>query len=287
VIGTRSIQSDVGDTQSDEVPVRVVVERRRACRIRRVARRDEDDHSLSSSGQQDTIRVQQVALPVFLVNGRPRISPERLIPPRVCVAPEVGVPCHADPIELEPLNLEFSCRVLEVIARSRIVPVVEEPLDRIDVHADIDRMRLESLGLRRGDKAVSRGQGTRIRRDVAKDAESTYRSGSTRSWVKCKIRHEGRFVVGGIVGLPYTFAGLLVGQRAGRRLLYRGTVEWGLGLQTAQDLVRRGRERSTSPFHDFRMSRGVVWLEPTLEVDLTYSEVMEGRLRDPVYRGLA
>jgi hypothetical protein len=35
------------------------------------------------------------------------------------------------------------------------------------------------------------------------------------------------------------------------------------------------------------MSRGVVWLEPTLEVDLTYSEVMEGRLRDPVYRGLA
>ena len=118
-------------------------------------RRDEDDHSLSSAGQQDTIRVQQVTLPVFLVNGRPRISPERLITPRVYAAPEVGVPRHADPIELETLNLEFGCRVLEVIARSRIVPVVQEPLDRIDVHPDIGRMRLESLGLRRGDETVS------------------------------------------------------------------------------------------------------------------------------------
>jgi len=31
----------------------------------------------------------------------------------------------------------------------------------------------------------------------------------------------------------------------------------------------------TSPFHDFRLSRGVTWLEPTLSVELTYSEIME------------
>jgi hypothetical protein len=30
----------------------------------------------------------------------------------------------------------------------------------------------------------------------------------------------------------------------------------------------------------------VTWLEPTLTVELTYTEVMEGRLRDPVYRAL-
>jgi hypothetical protein len=75
--------------------------------------------------------------------------------PRVCASPEVGVPRHADPIEFEALNLEFGRRVLQVIARSRIVPGVQEPLDRIDVHADVDRMRLESLGLRRGDEAVA------------------------------------------------------------------------------------------------------------------------------------
>jgi bifunctional non-homologous end joining protein LigD len=120
----------------------------------------------------------------------------------------------------------------------------------------------------------------------AKDAESVYRGGRTRSWVKVKIRREGRFIVGGVVGWPHTFAGLLVGQHMGRRLLYRGSVEWGLGLRTAEQIVRRAQQTSTSPFDDFRLSHGVTWLEPTLYVELTYSEIMEGRLRDPVYRGL-
>ena len=31
----------------------------------------------------------------------------------------------------------------------------------------------------------------------------------------------------------------------------------------------------------------MTWLEPTLSVELPYSEIMEGRLRDPVYRGIA
>jgi len=122
---------------------------------------------------------------------------------------------------------------------------------------------------------------------VAKDAESASRSDLTRSWVKVKIRREGRFVVGGVVGWPHTFAGLLVGQRVGRRLLYRGCVERGLGLRTAEQIVRRAQQTSTSPFQDFQLARGIVWLVPTLHVELTYSEVMDGRLRDPVYRGLA
>ena len=122
---------------------------------------------------------------------------------------------------------------------------------------------------------------------VAKDAESTYRGGPTRRWVKVKIRREGRFIVGGVIGSPDTFAGLLLGQRVGRRLLFRGTVEWGLGFRTAEQIVRRAQQRSTSPFVDLGLSRGVVWLEPALAVEVTYSEIMEGRLRDPVYRGLA
>jgi hypothetical protein len=66
---------------------------------------------------------------------------------------------------------------------------------------------------------------------------------------------------------------------------------WGvvmrLGMRTAQTIVREGRQRDTSPFDDFTVSRAVTWLEPTLHVELTHSELMEGRLRDPVYRGLA
>lgn len=30
-----------------------------------------------------------------------------------------------------------------------------------------------------------------------------------------------------------------------------------------------------------------MWLEPTLHVEVTYSEIMEGRLRGPLCRGLA
>jgi hypothetical protein len=58
-------------------------------------------------------------------------------------------------------------------------------------------------------------------------------------------------------------------------------------MRTARELLRQDRQRSTSPFHDFRLSRGVTWLEPTLSVEITYSEIIEGRLRDPVYRGIA
>jgi len=122
---------------------------------------------------------------------------------------------------------------------------------------------------------------------VAKDQESPYRAGLTRSWLKVKVRREGRFVLGGILGLPHTFAGILVAERIGRRLVYRGTVEWGLGLRTAKELLRRGTERGSSPFHDFSLSRGVTWLEPTRTVEVTYSEIMDGQIRDPVYRGLA
>lgn len=104
------------------------------------------------------------------------------------------------------------------------------------------------------------------------------------SWIKVKIRREGRFIVGGVLGLPHTFAGILVGQRVGRRLVYRGTVEWRIGRRTAEALLQRGRERSTTPFSDFRLGRRVTWLEPTITVELTYSELMEGQLRDPMYR---
>jgi len=58
-------------------------------------------------------------------------------------------------------------------------------------------------------------------------------------------------------------------------------------MRTAQAIVREGRERPTSPLHGFNVSRAVTWLEPTPSVEVTYCELMEGRLRDPVYRGLA
>jgi hypothetical protein len=38
---------------------------------------------------------------------------------------------------------------------------------------------------------------------------------------------------------------------------------------------------------DAERSRGVVWVEPRVEVEVSFSEVMLGRLRDPVLRAVA
>jgi bifunctional non-homologous end joining protein LigD len=61
---------------------------------------------------------------------------------------------------------------------------------------------------------------------VAKDERAPYRGGMTRSWLKVKVRYEGVFVVGGVLGTADAPEGLLVGERVGRRLVYRGVVEW-------------------------------------------------------------
>ena len=83
---------------------------------------------------------------------------------------------------------------------------------------------------------------------VAKDEQSLYRGGPTRTWIKVKIRREGRFVLGGILGLPSTFAGILIGHRVGRRLVHCGTVEWGLGLRTANDCCAGAANAPRRPF---------------------------------------
>ena len=49
--------------------------------------------------------------------------------------------------ELEPLDLKLCCGVFEVPARSRVVAVVEKVVNRIDVDANVDGMRLQALGL--------------------------------------------------------------------------------------------------------------------------------------------
>jgi hypothetical protein len=44
--------------------------------------------------------------------------------------------------------------------------------------------------------------------------------------------------------------------------------------------------RTTSPFRERVRFADCVWLEPRLRAELTFSELVKGRLRDPVFRGL-
>ena len=48
---------------------------------------------------------------------------------------------------------------------------------------------------------------------VAKDEQSPYRGGITRSWLKVRVRYEGVFVVGGILGTADAPEGLRVAER--------------------------------------------------------------------------
>ena len=69
-----------------------------------------------------------------------------------------------------------------------------------------------------------------------------------------KVRHERQFTVGGVMRSGSQVTGLLVGQREQGRLLYRGTVEWGLFRQVVTELVAsvEALVRPTSPFADLK-----------------------------------
>ena len=63
---------------------------------------------------------------------------------------------------------------------------------------------------------------------VAKNENSRYVGGRSRSWVKVKVRREGRFVVVGMDMADGYVSSLLLAARRGRILTYVGRVEWGV-----------------------------------------------------------
>ncbi len=121
---------------------------------------------------------------------------------------------------------------------------------------------------------------------VAKDPASSHlKGGPTRSWLKVKLRHDGRFLVGGVVERAEGWS-LLLGSVERRRLRYRGLVHWGVGRRLAEALTTNGLVRSTSPFSDRVPLRGVTWLEPRLVAEVSYANMTANGLRAPVFRGL-
>jgi bifunctional non-homologous end joining protein LigD len=122
---------------------------------------------------------------------------------------------------------------------------------------------------------------------IAKDPASTYRAGPARSWIKVKLRHERVFVGGGIRSVD-AFDGVLVGEKVDDELRYRGVVEWGFKARDVLRLMRDARilAQPTSPFADLRTMRNAVWIEPRLLAEVSYAELIDGRLRAPAWRGL-
>jgi bifunctional non-homologous end joining protein LigD len=185
-----------------------------------------------------------------------------------------------DAVVTPPVFMAFDC----LYVRGRDVRA--EPLkdrrkrleDELEGSAILPARRLPDDGLEAWALVQERGyEGL-----VAKDAMAPYRS--TTRWSKVKVRREARFVIGGIVVTPSGYRDLLLGQRVGRELRYVGTVEWGVGRALVEALMQNVATHAVSPFTDHRRHRSVVWLEPRVEAEVTFSELVNGWLRDPVLR---
>ena len=128
---------------------------------------------------------------------------------------------------------------------------------------------------------------------VAKQADSPYRRGRSKRWLKLKCSHGQELVIGGFTNPQGSRSGLgalLVGYYdEDEALRYAGRV--GTGFD--EDELRRLRsaldriERKTSPFIDPPADQaGVHWVTPERVAEFAFTEwTDDGRLRHPSYLG--
>jgi bifunctional non-homologous end joining protein LigD len=130
---------------------------------------------------------------------------------------------------------------------------------------------------------------------VAKRADSPYRAGRTRDWLKFKCENGQEFVIGGFTdprGSRIGFGALLLGYYdAGGRLAYAGKVGTGFTEKLLRSLHKSlvALERSSPPFGTGAAlpHSGVHWVEPRLVGQVGFSEwTRDGELRHPRFQGL-
>jgi bifunctional non-homologous end joining protein LigD len=129
---------------------------------------------------------------------------------------------------------------------------------------------------------------------IAKRADSPYRAGRSKDWLKFKCESGQEFVIGGFTDPQRSrigFGALLLGyyDPAGR-LVYAGKVGTGFDNRTLRSLHDRlaAIERASPPFDLGPLPRsGVHWVEPKLVGEVGFSEwTVAGELRHPRFQGL-
>ena len=157
------------------------------------------------------------------------------------------------------------------------------------------QIRLSDHVLGSGAEFFERACGLGLEGIVAKRRDSTYSAGRTREWLKVKCLNRQEFVIGGYTepsGSRGHLGALLLGDYAGKKLIYRGKVGTGFTRKTLKELHEQlvDLERKTPPFQQPPRgpdARGVHWVKPVLiaEVDFTCL-TEEGLMRHPTFRGL-
>ncbi len=129
---------------------------------------------------------------------------------------------------------------------------------------------------------------------IAKRADSPYRAGRTRDWLKFKCESGQEFVIGGFTDPQRSrigFGALLLGYYdSDGKLAYAGKVGTGFNQRTLESLhaTLASLERDQPPFDRGRLPRsGVHWVEPRLVAQVGFSEwTTDGQLRHPRFQGL-
>lgn len=128
---------------------------------------------------------------------------------------------------------------------------------------------------------------------IAKRADSPYRGGRSRDWLKLKCHAEQELVIGGFTapkGSRTEFGALLVGYNENGVLRYAGRVGTGFDHDTLRSLGAqlREREQPESPFAPFKpVPPGTHWVRAELVAQVGFAEwTRDGRLRHPRYIGL-
>jgi DNA ligase D-like protein (predicted ligase) len=127
---------------------------------------------------------------------------------------------------------------------------------------------------------------------IAKRADTPYKHGRSRDWLKFKCSAEQELVIGGYTaptGSRIELGALLLGHYEDGRLRYAGKVGTGFTRSTLRDLAAKlaPLRRESSPFADEIRERNVTWVRPELVAQVGFSEwTRDGRLRHPRFLGL-
>lgn len=142
----------------------------------------------------------------------------------------------------------------------------------------------------RGDELYTKACAMGLEGVVSKKANSHYRSGHGKTWLKIKCVKRGEFTIIGFVPQGHdTIAALRLAKEVDGQWIYVGKVGTGFTNEVSEDLRRKlDRLKAINPPMRLEKKPGTVWVTPKLRASVAYSGMTDdGKLRHPSFKGLA
>jgi bifunctional non-homologous end joining protein LigD len=175
----------------------------------------------------------------------------------------------------------FDLRPLPLVVRKRLLRKLLPPagairfLDHFEGDGELLYQHVQKLGL----------EGI-----VAKQADSTYRTGRSPCWLKIRTRISDDFVVVGFTaskGQRTGFGALLLAQYVDGALVYSGRAGTGFSdkqLTEVREILARSRRDGPVCAGPIPQEKGITWTEPRMVCEVEFTEWTEERLlRQPVF----